>query len=116
MILMELTGVIMLSYLSKTFFEYANQINVEQIIKLKVDELTLWLFRVDRQRADLKIADKIYDTACECMENTIRFSSIEVFTKYSFYKDLPPPLQTKVVKSCLNQFYTTCIFYFNDYN
>jgi hypothetical protein len=73
--------------------EIEYSVDVNQMLKENIDDLTNWLFRVDRALSEFKMPEKIYDTMEEMMILSMRYSTLELFYKKPYYKILPPNLK-----------------------
>ena len=59
--------------------EIEYSVDVNKMVKENIDDLTDWLFRVDRALISFKMPEQIYDTVEEIMISSIRYSTFELF-------------------------------------
>ena len=84
--LLEFFGILTLTYISDAILDIKYKVNVEEQVGEIVENMNMWLFRVDRVLTDTKIPNIIYDSVIEFITSSIRFSTNHVFQDYPYYK------------------------------
>ena len=60
--LLEFFGILTLTYISMTIMEIETKIVVEELVKDTVDEMELWLFRMDRVLGEKHMPNVVYNS------------------------------------------------------
>lgn len=112
--LLEFFGISIFSIILGNISNLKSQSSHEQIVEQKKDEITYFLFQIDRLIPNKKIENFVYDNAAEYIETTYEHGLVQSFKDSEFFDLLTPKLKNKLVFELLDSYYKKFYFFFND--
>ena len=102
-ILFEFFGICMFSYIQQKVLSLRSQVTLDQFVNNKLDEITYYMFSLDRVLKEKKMSTQIYDETIKFMDYSMRYSLKDTINYMNFFDELPPRLQTKLCRVCLDK-------------
>jgi hypothetical protein len=113
-IIVQFTGMSVFSIISGAYKEIIKMPSVNDVIDNKVQDITMYLQRIDKVKND-SLDDVIYDETVDYVKISYLYGVVQTLHgDHQFYNNLPPELKKKLVFTLLSNFYQKLFFFFND--
>lgn len=80
----------------------------------KKEQITYFLFQIDRLIPNKKIENFVYDNSAQYIETTYQHGLVQSFKDSKFFSLLTPNLQNKLCFELLDAYYKKFYYFFND--
>lgn len=113
-IIVQFTGMSVFSIISGAYKEIIKMPSVNDVIDNKVQDITMYLQRIDKVKND-SLDDVIYDETVEYVKISYLYGVVQTLHgDHQFYVNLTPELKKKLVFTLLSNYYQKLFFFFND--
>ena len=103
----EFVGLTFFSYLTGTIsVMFSGSQSFDSLINSKMDQLDLWLLRLEYCNREAKIPNKLYLEIREYIQDALVYDFNLIIEEYPFYNELPASLQNLISDSLFDKFKT----------
>ena len=103
----EFVGLTFFSYLTGTIsVMFSGNQSFDSLINSKMDQLDLWLLRLEYCNREEKIPNKLYLEIREYISDALVYDYNLIIEEYTFYDELPACLQNLISDSLFDKFKT----------
>lgn len=111
----EIVGVGVFGYLTGTFQTFFSHLGTKDELYEFIEQINLWLLKIDRQKPDQKINRKMYDDVRDYYLRKFKHTTTLVFNE-EFFPNLKPRLQKQVLDQIFQLKYNLFKEIFQDCN
>ena len=103
----EFIGLTFFSFLTGTIsVMFSGDQSFESLINARMEELDLWLLRLENCNSEEKIPNKLYHSIKEFIQDAFVYDFNLIIEEFNFYKELPASIQNQISESLFKTFKT----------
>jgi hypothetical protein len=101
----EFIGLTFFSFLTGTIsVMFSGDQSFESLINARMEELDLWLLRLENCNKEEKIPNKLYHSIKEFIQDAFVYDFNLIIEEFSFYTELPASIQNQISESLFKTF------------
>lgn len=101
----EFIGLTFFSFLTGTIsVMFSGDQSFESLINARMEELDLWLLRLENCNKEEKIPNKLYHSIKEFIQDAFVYDFNLIIEEFSFYNELPASIQNQISESLFKTF------------
>ena len=101
----EFVGLTFFSFLTGTIsVMFSGDQSFESLINARMDQLDLWLLRLEKCNSQEKIHNGLYHRIKEFVQDAFVYDFNLIIEEFNFYMELPPNIQNRISESLFKTF------------